>query len=117
MFNQVFRYTASDSPPVLGLLLYTRADYERALTLQVSSDWEQESMEETLLAPVRPTSLWQPLQEMRHWVLSEGCRYQSMIDDWQGAPTGRPVHCGQCDRCMAPSFGLIWESILKHWLY
>jgi superfamily II DNA helicase RecQ len=96
LFMQVFRQGQA-SPSAYGeahfmkaLVLYTKEDFQAALKrVQTSRALGDGEAREKISA----------LRHYRRWVLSDPCRLQSLVANFQGASTIEMAPCGKCDRC------------------
>lgn len=119
LFLQVFRQTSGmqagyGEPHFMkGLILYTKEDFQAAVKrLQANRQLDDEEFRERM----------RTLKHFRKWVLSEGCRLQTLAAYYQGSTTIEIAPCGQCDRCRqqkyAQSFGRrTLHQFMKRWLY
>jgi len=97
LFMQVFRHSPA-SPTSYGeahfmkaLVLYTKEDFHAAAKrIQNSHALSEHEAREKILA----------LKHFRRWVLSEHCRLQSLVSQYQGSSTVEVPPCGKCDRCL-----------------
>jgi superfamily II DNA helicase RecQ len=120
LWMQVFRQMPSIQPGygdehvMKGLVLYTKEDFQAAIKrLRGNPSLHFSEMHDRLLA----------LKHYRRWVLSEGCRLQTLVSYYQGSSTIEIPPCGHCDRCLeaqrlqsghrpAP-----WQKLLRPWFF
>ncbi len=95
---------APEHPRRQGLVFHTREDFQDALKrLQFSRKLDLNEIQEHMTA----------LKHYRCWILSDGCRLQSLAAYLQGTSTIEVPSCGCCDRCTEKQTA--WP-VLRRWL-
>lgn len=119
LFLQVFRQCHSKhgnylkTPDMKALALYSKEDYVSAIKrLQNNQNLENMEFREKLSA----------LKHYRKWVLSPGCRIQTLAAYYEGSTTTEIPPCGHCSWCVSQlhtaRFGSRFvQRILQHWLF
>lgn len=112
---QVFRQGAGmqggygDAHFMKGLIFYTKEDFEATLRrLQGNRLLDDKELREKVRA----------LRHLRTWLLSEGCRLQTLAAFFEGSSTIELPPCGRCDRCREEKQGASGlRRLLARWLF
>ncbi len=119
LFINLFQVPSEDASGIArtveGHVLYTKEDYQRIFN-RLKYEWANDlGVKQAQKHQVKA------LKQVRQWVLSKGCRYDSLISFWQGETVGITTDlmmgCGYCDECLTTSNGGFLRKMLRHWLY
>lgn len=119
-----FRQTEEDAHRFSAIVLYTREDYMKALK-KISAEsaiGHGEWYSDVLGIEALLKHQTKKLKEFRKWVLSSGCRFQTLAEQAKSLHS-REIHtshfhpCGSCDQCRSHPFKGVLGVFLQYWLY
>jgi hypothetical protein len=113
LFATLFRHLSEESVAdpagnLQSLILYTKEDFHRALhRLRYDRKLDFTTLHERSLA----------LKRYRRWILSEGCRLQTLFIWHQGSEPAVIPPCGHCDYCLSPSRPHPFFQLVRRWFF
>ncbi len=116
LYGQLFRISEPRDGELEGTVLYTKEDYQWALRRFVSKSHDAGDQERGAYERFKKAQV-SALKKVRSWVLSNDCRYRSLVAHWQGVEEMNLPDCGYCDWCTGHSHKGFLRSLLKHLAY